>query len=296
MRHLAVFFVIGALLLAAKRLLAPQLFPPALTVHVDAHASAADVEHAIDEALLLEQALLRGGALLDPLVRDQLARVMHVPEADRGAADAGADQRIDQALALGVPRVDPLVRRRLATQSEQLMMARADAEQATDAALEAYVRAHADRYAHPPRFCVQQVLVSRDRHGDDLPRAAEALRARLPVHAVDARVLGQLGDPSLLPALLVEVSARELDARFGPGFAAGLEGAPVDAWSGPVASAYGMHFVRVTAREPARVPPLSQIRARVLGDYRHDRRAEALRDGLRALRTQYRVDVRRQPS
>ena len=299
MRHLAAFFVIGALLLGGKRLLGPWLFPPALRVQVDAQASASDVEQAIDEAILLEQALASGGALLDPVVREQLMRTMQLPEASSGpAADARgeAPESIELALSLGVHRADPLVRRRLAFQSEQLLMARAEAEQPSDAALDAYSRAHAARYARPARFSLQQVLVSRDVHGANLSRAAAALRARLPEAAVDARAVGRLGDPSLLPGALVEVGARELDARFGPGFAKALDAAPLDAWAGPITGAYGLHYVRVTARIPGRVPPLSQIRERVLGDYRHDRRSDLLRERLRALRTRYRIDVRRQPS
>ena len=298
MRHLVVFFAVGALLLGGKRLLGPWLFPPALNVEVDAHAGAAEVEHAIDEAILLEQALARGGAPFDPVVREQLTRAMQAPDLPPPQAQQPRAElpRLERALVDSLQRSDPMLRRRLAFQSEQLLMARADAEQPSEAALEGYAQAHAARYASAARFSLQQVMVSRDMHGTDLSRAAEALRARLPAGAVDARSLGQLGDSSLLPSVLLKSSARELEGRFGPGFATHLEAAPLDAWIGPLASAYGLHFVRLTERTPGHLPPLAQIRARVLGDYRHDRRRDVLRERLRALRAQYRVEVRRQPS
>jgi hypothetical protein len=59
-----------------------------------------------------------------------------------------------------------------------------------------------------------------------------------------------------------------------------------------VASAFGLHLVRISAREPARLPALAQVRQAVERDWEADRRRSAFEEGYRRLRAQYDVQVR----
>jgi len=89
----------------------------------------------------------------------------------------------------------------------------------------------------------------------------------------------------------VEVRSLASIAReLGPGFAEAALRAPVGRWSGPVESAYGLHYVFVHARAPRETPPLDAVATRVRADLLHAREERALRDFLAGLRA--RADVR----
>ena len=68
------------------------------------------------------------------------------------------------------------------------------------------------------------------------------------------------GDPFVLDHRFEAISSSEVVALFGDSFARALERAPLGHWEGPIQSGYGPHLVRVSARTPAGLPPLSEIR------------------------------------
>jgi len=295
MRPLACFLALGALLFFVKRALVPWVAPdvpastPTLTVRLAADASAADEERAVEEALLVEEAVRRGGALIDPVVRTQLLATMRASHAADVADEDGA--LLARALSLGLHQADPVARQRLTFQAEQLLAREEPGDPPSDAALTAYLREHAERYRLPARVRVEQLFLSRARRGDRLDADAQRLVALLgrDRDAVERRTLA---DPSLLPEAL-EASEHELDVRFGPGFAAALAACAPGVWCGPIASTYGLHVVRVARRGEAVLPELAHVRPRVLADFQHDRRRERVRARLRALRASYRIDVER---
>ena len=63
--------------------------------------------------------------------------------------------------------------------------------------------------------------------------------------------------------------------------------------AGTFALGVGWHLVRVTDREPPRLPPLETIRTRVEADWRAAREATARERTYHALRDAYRVEVAR---
>src|SRR4051812_32461059 len=67
LRHLALFFALGLGVFGLKYAFAARAPRPLLVVHVAPQATSEDVERAIDEAVLVDQSLARGGALLDPV-------------------------------------------------------------------------------------------------------------------------------------------------------------------------------------------------------------------------------------
>jgi parvulin-like peptidyl-prolyl isomerase len=84
----------------------------------------------------------------------------------------------------------------------------------------------------------------------------------------------------------------DLAARdFGREFAAELEKLPLDTWAGPVASAFGQHLVRVTARTAAQTPPLAEVRAAVAREWENERRTASLAENYKALRGRYEVVI-----
>ena len=90
----------------------------------------------------------------------------------------------------------------------------------------------------------------------------------------------------------VEDAAQDMVARdFGTAFARQVETAPLGQWSGPIASSFGAHLVRVTARMPAALPELGRIRRVVAREWENERRASARNENYQKLRGHYTVVI-----
>jgi hypothetical protein len=232
---------------------------------------------------------------VDALRLDQRRRVGTdpTPAEDAAIVERFVDDEVlyREALAMGLDRGDIIVRRRLLQKMEFLLEGLHPIPEPTDAALEAYLAAHADRYRTPARIGVTHVFVSRDRHSADAEAVAAALRAQLEAGTDPAT----LGDPFLRGRELRAQSEQDLSGIFGPAFARAAVALPLEEWSGPVTSSYGLHLVRVRDRVPAEVPALARIRATVLQDWSEERRREAQRTARAELRRKYTVRVEPAP-
>ncbi len=196
---------------------------------------------------------------------------------------------VREALALGLDQDDPVIRRRLRQKMEFLSEAEVDALTPTEDELQAYLDTHAASYEVDPRIGFEQVFLSPERRGDAIAEDADALLARL--RAQSDLNPESLGDPTLLPAVEPPTEVTRIGDDFGPEFASALAGAPVGSWSGPIMSSYGLHLVRVTERQPGRIPPLAEVREAVLRDWQTAERIRRERAQLDKLLSQYTVTI-----
>ena len=242
---------------------------------------------AIDDEILYREALVHRLDRDDRSIRYRLAEKMRFLS-DGQEGDGDEERFYQDALALHLDREDLFIRRMLAMKM-QLLAERGEEDPAPDdAALQAYLHLHADRYREPERTSLRHVFVSSAR-GTACERDARALLARLRADATPPATSARLGDPFPFGAYVRAESPRELAKHFGETFAAGVARLPVGEWAGPVASPHGLHLVRVEAREPGRVSPLTAVRARVLAEMREQRRRERLAAAMAALRAKYGV-------
>ncbi len=253
-RRLAGFAIAGLVLWLAARGLATAPAPTELAVHVAARASAAEIELAIDEAVLVEAAFALGLPYSDPFVRARVVEVMRA--ADPGATTASDDALLQRAWQLGLVRAHPLLRARIAAAMERRLVA--DIEAPDDAMLTEYLHAHAGRYARAPRIDLEQVMI---------------------------------GAPSMLPRELVRATPAQVEATFGPELAAAASSAVPGSWTGPVRSSYGVHWLHVRAREPGGMPELAELRARLVHDWAHDRRRTERAARLAVLREAHAITI-----
>lgn len=194
-----------------------------------------------------------------------------------------------EAVAMGLDSDDLVIRRRLRQKMEFISADVATATPPTDAQLQAYLAEHAEKFLMPPRLTFQQVYFSTDKRGEGAARDAEKLLAELgagrgPANPVEA------GDPTLLPPAMEAAAPQDIVNAFGSEFAAAIEDAPVGQWAGPFPSGFGMHVVKVDAREAGTAPTLAEIRPLVQREWEAEQRKtveKALLDKLRA-----RYDVR----
>ena len=195
-----------------------------------------------------------------------------------------------EALALDLDENDVLVRRRLAQKLEMALNDVAATAEPGDDELRGYFESHPDRYGEPAALTLTHRFFSRDRRGDsaeaDSRRALEALAAG-----------GTVDDDSFHAAkTLALTDADRLEQIFGTAFRdAVVEHAarsPLPhAWFGPVASAFGVHLVRVDAYREGRRQRLDEVRETVLEDWRRDHVAARESERYAEMRASYEVEV-----
>jgi len=191
-----------------------------------------------------------------------------------------------EAIAMGLDRNDTIVRRRVVQKLEFLSQDLVD-ENPSETELRTFFTENSDRFLEPAIISFEHVYLNPDDRGDavegDAARTLEQLS-----RGADAT---ELGDTFLLPNVLVERSQRELAGLFGTEFAATLGQLEVGPWIGPVLSGYGMHIVRIAAREEAHVPEFATVRDNVRVEYLTVARRDADELMYEDLRSRYRIDI-----
>lgn len=196
---------------------------------------------------------------------------------------------VREALALGLDQDDTVIRRRLRQKMEFLRDTQVDALQPTEAELGEYLAAHPETFAVDPLISFVQVYVSPEKRGAAAVADAAGILASLQADPLQDGAL--LGDASLLPATLGLATQDQIDAVFGIGFGASLAQLPAGAWSGPVASAFGLHLIRVQEARPGRLPALDEVRADVLREWTNARANQIEAETLERLRSRYVVTI-----
>ncbi|MEM1190670.1 MAG: peptidylprolyl isomerase [Pseudomonadota bacterium] len=251
--------------------------------------------HFIVLGAVLYVALTWGGTPPDPLSRvikvggsekEKIAESWALTMG-RAPTDTELDQAIDayvreeilyrEALRLGLDEGDTIVRRRLVSKMDLSASLAAETMQPTDDILRAYWEANAARYADrsdaSPRVSFEQILFPSK------------------VAALDALTNGiTTGETTSLPASVSENPMREVIGRFGQQFAEGLSALdPIDEWRGPVASGFGWHLVRLTARS-TQTPDFKSLRSVLANDWRTEQIDARKKRAYEVLASAYRID------
>ncbi|MCJ2186026.1 peptidyl-prolyl cis-trans isomerase [Novosphingobium beihaiensis] len=220
--------------------------------------------------------------------------------AEYGAAPSPArlEQLVDQyvtgeilyreGMARGLAERDEIVRRRVIQKTAFLEDGTGNPPAPTQAALEAWYRAHAADYAAPGRVRFSHVFFAIT-PGDEAKARARAAAVLRQLDPATVRAPDE-GDP--FPDLYDFTGFGPDEARrlFGDSeMATALFAAPAGRWSGPFRSAYGWHLVRVSAAEPGHAQPFEAVRGRVLADWTENARNQAGNRRMAALRARYTV-------
>lgn len=207
----------------------------------------------------------------------------------RGLVTAHIRQEVlcREALALGLDRDDTVVRQRLAQKMEFLTDDVTSAGEVDEAMLGKFFTENAARYARAARVSFRHVYFSQEKRGEAAETLAREALADLKKGASEEKI----GDAFLHGFEFAEREGEELSALFGPDFAKQLATLPVGAWQGPVASSYGLHLVRVEAREDSKPVALDAVRTSVARDFNVERRRTANREIFEKLCERYEVSV-----
>ena len=71
----------------------------------------------------------------------------------------------------------------------------------------------------------------------------------------------------------------------------GTTSSDIGAWTGPIEGSFGSHFARVTARTPAWLPQLDDVRGQVAREWENDRRQRARDEAYAKMRAKYNVGI-----
>jgi peptidyl-prolyl cis-trans isomerase C len=210
---------------------------------------------------------------LDGLIRDYIKEEIYYREAKR----------------LGLDEDDTVVRRRLRSKMEFLATSEAENMVPTDATLQAWLNRYPARYATDPVISFDSVYVSAN-DGDDLARLkAMRILAQLKAGGNAAK----LGDPISLPRSMAAASQLSISRQYGEEFGAALVKVPKGAWSGPVASGFGLHLVRINSIDVSRKPTLAEVRQQVENDWRSVTMEQRENKTYQALLDGYDIDIER---
>ena len=209
------------------------------------------------------------------------------PQELRGLLDAYIKEEVyyREAVKLGLDRDDTLIRRRMQQKMEFLSEPDEEALTADDAALQAYLDDNKENYRVEPELAFEQVFINPKSSNGDAKKRAEETRKALNAGEDPA----ELGDSTLLPRTMPLSPLRAIQRDFGEVFAERVSDAPMDKWTGPIPSPYGLHLVRVSERKDGYDPILDDVRDAVLRDWRNLQRQEHQAEAYDKLRAMYEV-------
>ncbi len=220
------------------------------------------------------------------------------PQELQGLIDARIREEVlyREALALGLDEDDTIVRRRLVQKVEFLMADGDGVSEPDDETLQAYFIKNAQYYRKPARLSFSHVFFSPDQRGEQAASDAEVLLARLRAQSPRVTQAPDEGDPIMLPPVYVNRGTEEISRDFGPFFAQQLSELETGQWHGPITSGYGLHLVYIDSRDKSRLPPLEQVRERVVNDWLVEQKHAADKRIYERLRSRYQVNVVDRPT
>lgn len=240
----------------------------------------ASLDRWLDEEVLLREALRLRLDRRDAVARRRLLMNLHFAFPESSASEAAL---LSEAGRLAMQQSDLVARRRLILVMEQRLR---DEMPLAEEELRDYIVAHPGRYAAAPRYSFRQVFV--DMRGPQAEIEAQRLLAALRA-APDPAVLP--GDPFLLGEGFRALTLEEIARSFGAPFAQAVKSAAPKQWSGPIASAYGLHLLQIDPPEPGAPIELTAVRRQAAYALLAEREVQRLAEARAELRRRYRVEA-----
>jgi len=223
--------------------------------------------------------------LLEKLAAQWQGQTQRLPDADELDALVEGYVReeilVREARRLNLDQDDVIIRRRLA-QKYEFFLADADVPSEPDVdALGEFFEVNRARYRLPETFSFNHVFFNNESE-------ARAAITQLNADETDWRSLGL---PFMLNRSYRTVTAERLAVDMGDAFVTALRAAPEARWSGPVASAFGVHAVKLVARDAGGDVAFEDVVARVARDWQMYQQTATRDAGMNELRSKYKVEL-----
>lgn len=195
-----------------------------------------------------------------------------------------------EALAMGLDQNDTIVRRRLAQKVEFISADLASQAEPSDADLQAYLDAHAEKFAVPARISFQQIYLNADQRGNNVEQDARRLLDELSGPGASVDIMAA-GDPFMFGQQHEQLTEHGVARLFGQQFAEKIFELPVGRWHGPVISGYGLHLVYVDAKSESKASTLDEVRDKVRDEWLAQQRRKMDQVFYSELRKRYDIKV-----
>lgn len=195
-----------------------------------------------------------------------------------------------EAQRLGLGEDDTIIRRRLA-QKMRFIIEDVEAPALPDqAVLKTWFEDNISDFVSPETRSFSHIYFSPEAQGDAIDKIARrALKtARSQSAPADWK---SLGDPFMLKRQFKDLSAIETTRLFGADFTKGLFAATGDSWQGPIASAFGLHLIRIDSVSPKSTPAFDDVRSQVEAAWQEQSQRIANQNNLKKIIKKYKVDV-----
>ncbi len=171
-----------------------------------------------------------------------------------------------EALALGLDKDDIIIRRRLQQKMEFIAHDIAKRNEPTYQQLSAFLGKHPDLFKMEARYSFRQIYLNASRRGSQLQQDISSLLSELNQSGSKSDIQ-KMGDASVLPAQMTDVTAKEISDQFGKEFSSRLLQLPSGHWVGPVNAIDGPHLVMLSERKDGGIPALGEIHDAVLREF-----------------------------
>ena len=194
-----------------------------------------------------------------------------------------------EAIALNLDADDTIIRRRLAQKMQFLAEDLAGQVEPSEEQLLAFYNDNHDELTDPARFSFTHIYFSRDQRGDKALADAELVRRELVDSAIERAP--ERGDRFMLESDFEALTERQVARLFGNEFAREVFQLTTGDWAGPLESGYGLHLVRISDIEPARLPEFEEVRRQVTNLYLDDLRRRTNEEVYERLKSRYEIII-----
>lgn len=187
---------------------------------------------------------------------------------------------------LGLDADDTIIRRRLAQKMRFMINEDTPPSLPKESELRDWFDERADQFVQPAQRAFTHVYFSPGEYEDVQAIAANALGK------VTDSNWQQLGDPFIEGKQLPLIDKTGLTRRYGNNFTQKLFALPTDQnWQGPIASAFGMHLVRIDDSVSKSTPKFEDVRPSVEKAWQEERLRQDNEQRLVDLLEKYKVQV-----
>jgi len=173
-----------------------------------------------------------------------------------------------EGLAMGLDRNDTVIRRRIRQKMEFVVADLVESKSPTETELREWFDERREDYRIAASYSFRQVFLDPGLRGDAVHKDAERLLKQLEGLA-NLELAREFGDRILLEFAFLDVETTALQSTFGDGFAAELSQLPLGRWSGPIASAFGLHLIYLSERAESRLPAFEEVRREIVRDFEY---------------------------
>ena len=231
-----------------------------------------------------KQQIIVGPQTVDYLIkqRESMALRELSPEEKKQTIQAFIEDEILylEAYKLGLDRKDTRMRRNMIRKMRGLLMG--EAKEPTEQDLRTYFEDNQDKYTYPEAISLQQVFFRNT--------------SPIPENLLDQLNNGleweNLGDTTLAAARKMPAySKSQLVQTLGSEMASNIIAINGQAWHGPLKSAQGVRFVRITERHPASQAHFASIRNYLVADWIAAQSQKIVEDKIQVFRRGYEIRI-----